>query len=147
MITPYVPLVLRENLEKVGNPRHTKMCRERNCVGSSGAKCADFWLSGRHVADMSATFPAKVIGTSSSGTIHPKTLCKWYDGKFLRKYFITDFAISHSQPLLSATAAARHHRFRHCLSSSHILCHACCCCPCPIQINLNGNIGNDYDTS
>ena len=37
MITPCVPLVLRENLEKVGNPRHTKMCRERNCVGSSGA--------------------------------------------------------------------------------------------------------------
>ncbi len=24
MITPYVPLVLRENLEKVGNPRHKK---------------------------------------------------------------------------------------------------------------------------
>ena len=37
MITPCVPLVLRENLEKVGNPRHTKMCRERNCVGSLGA--------------------------------------------------------------------------------------------------------------
>jgi hypothetical protein len=24
MITPYVPLVLRETLEKVGNPRHKK---------------------------------------------------------------------------------------------------------------------------
>jgi hypothetical protein len=33
----YVPLVLRENLEKVGNPRHKKKFRERICVGSSGA--------------------------------------------------------------------------------------------------------------
>ncbi len=37
MITPYVPLVLRENLETVGNPRHTKKCQERICVGSMGA--------------------------------------------------------------------------------------------------------------
>jgi hypothetical protein len=27
---------------------------------AESAKSADFWLSGRHVADMSATFPAKV---------------------------------------------------------------------------------------
>jgi len=66
MITPYVPLVLRENLEKVGNPRHKIMCRERLCrlVGGLSAKCADFWLSGRHVADMSATFPAKPPSTT-----------------------------------------------------------------------------------
>jgi len=35
------------------------LCR---LVGGLLAKCADFWLSGRHVADMSATFPAKVLG-------------------------------------------------------------------------------------
>ena len=35
MITPYVPLVLRENLEKVGNPRHKKKCRERICVSTT----------------------------------------------------------------------------------------------------------------
>ena len=35
MITPYVPLVLRENLKKVGNPPHTKKCRERICVGTT----------------------------------------------------------------------------------------------------------------
>ena len=35
MITPYVPLVLRENLEKVGNPRHKKKCREQICVGTT----------------------------------------------------------------------------------------------------------------
>jgi len=52
MITQYVYLVLRENLETVGNPRHKIMCRER--IGLS-AKCANFWLSGRHVADMYLT--------------------------------------------------------------------------------------------
>jgi len=45
-------------------PDKKKMCREQVCVGSlvvGGllAKCANFWLSGQHVADMSATFPAK----------------------------------------------------------------------------------------
>ena len=37
MITPYVPLILRENLETVSNPRHTKKCKEQICVGSMGA--------------------------------------------------------------------------------------------------------------
>jgi len=35
MITPYVPLVLRENLEKVGKPRHKKKCRGRICVSTT----------------------------------------------------------------------------------------------------------------
>ena len=26
------------------------------------AKCANIWLSRQHVADMSATFPAKILG-------------------------------------------------------------------------------------
>jgi len=30
-------------------------------VGGLLAKCADFWLSGRHVADLLATFPAKIM--------------------------------------------------------------------------------------
>ena len=30
------------------------------------AKCADIWLSPRHVADMSATFSAKLEGNNSS---------------------------------------------------------------------------------
>ncbi len=62
MITPYVPLVLRDNLEKVGNPRHKKNVSGTNLCrldGGLSAKCANFWLSGRHVANMSATFPAK----------------------------------------------------------------------------------------
>ena len=54
MITPYVPLVLRENLEKVGNPRHKIMCRERICVGSSGA-CRPNVLTFGCWADMSPT--------------------------------------------------------------------------------------------
>ena len=63
MITPYVPLVLRENLENVGNPRHKKCVGTNLCrlVGGLSAKCADFWLLGRHVADISATFPAKAV--------------------------------------------------------------------------------------
>ena len=63
MITPYVPLVLRENLEKVGKARHKKSVGTNLCRHdlAESAKSADFWLSGRHVADMSATFPAKVV--------------------------------------------------------------------------------------
>jgi hypothetical protein len=34
------------------------LCR---LVGGLSAKCANFWLSGRHVADMLATFPAKIV--------------------------------------------------------------------------------------
>jgi hypothetical protein len=62
MITLYVPLVLKENLEKVGNPRHKKSVGNEfvSARQAESAKSADFWLSGRHVADMSATFPAKV---------------------------------------------------------------------------------------
>jgi hypothetical protein len=37
----------------------TNLCRHDL---AESAKSADFWLSGRHVADMSATFPAK-LGT------------------------------------------------------------------------------------
>ena len=60
MITPYVPLVLRENLEKVGNSGYKKNVGNKFVSARRvSAKCADFWLSGRHVADMSATFPAK----------------------------------------------------------------------------------------
>ena len=36
----------------------SNLCR---LVGGLSAKCADFWLLGRHVADTSATFPAKTI--------------------------------------------------------------------------------------
>jgi len=64
MITPYVPLVLEKFWRKSAIPdtknvSGTNLCR---LVGGLSAKCADFWLSGRHVADMSATFPAKVCG-------------------------------------------------------------------------------------
>jgi len=38
------------------NVSGTNLCR---LVGGLLSKCADFWLSGRHVADMSVTFPAK----------------------------------------------------------------------------------------
>ena len=34
----------------------TNLCR---LDGGLSAKCANFWLLGRHVANMSATFPAK----------------------------------------------------------------------------------------
>ena len=34
----------------------SNLCRHDR---SMSAKCADIWLFGRHVADMSATFPAK----------------------------------------------------------------------------------------
>jgi hypothetical protein len=39
-----------------------KVSWDQYCVATTGAcwQCADIWLSGRHVADMSATFPAKV---------------------------------------------------------------------------------------
>jgi hypothetical protein len=36
----------------------TNLCRHDL---ADSAKSADFWLSGRHVADMSATFPAKQV--------------------------------------------------------------------------------------
>ena len=42
MITPYVPLVLRENLEKVGNPRHKKSVGNKFVsarLGRVGQKC------------------------------------------------------------------------------------------------------------
>jgi hypothetical protein len=38
------------------NVSESKMCRHDRGIL---AKCADIWLSGRHVADMSATFSAK----------------------------------------------------------------------------------------
>ncbi len=40
----------------------TNLCRHNLAVS---AKSADFWLSGRHVADMSATFPAKLTALSA----------------------------------------------------------------------------------
>ncbi len=54
--------VLSENLVNIGNHRHKNvvwgsiLCRHNRGMP---AKCADIWLSGRHVADMLATFPAK----------------------------------------------------------------------------------------
>jgi hypothetical protein len=42
MITPYVPLVLRENLKKVGNPRHKKSVGKEFVLarlGRVGQKC------------------------------------------------------------------------------------------------------------
>jgi len=36
----------------------TNLCRHDL---AESAKSADFWLSGRHVADMPATFPAKLL--------------------------------------------------------------------------------------
>jgi hypothetical protein len=36
----------------------SKLCRRDRGIL---AKCADIWLSGRHVANMSATFSAKVV--------------------------------------------------------------------------------------
>ena len=42
MITPYVPLVLRENLEKVGKPRHKKSVGNEFVsarLGRVGQKC------------------------------------------------------------------------------------------------------------
>ncbi len=50
----------------VGNPRHENtvsgpvLCRHNRGIL---AKSADIWLSGRHVTDMSATFPAKLGAT------------------------------------------------------------------------------------
>jgi len=44
----------------------TNLCRPDEGLS---AKCADFWLSGRHVADMSATFPAKVVDFMSKELI------------------------------------------------------------------------------
>ena len=41
----------------------TKLCRHDL---AESAKSADFWLSGRHVADMSATFPAKIPKISTT---------------------------------------------------------------------------------
>jgi hypothetical protein len=39
---------------------------------AESAKSTDFWLSGRHVADMSATFPAKLtIGDASTMMTRP----------------------------------------------------------------------------
>ncbi len=62
MITPYVPLVLiRKFGESRQSPTHKKvsgMNLFQHDLAES-AKSADFWLSGQHVADMSATFPAK----------------------------------------------------------------------------------------
>ncbi len=46
----------------VGKSRHTKnVSGSKLCRHDRGilAKCADIWLSRRHVADMSATFSAK----------------------------------------------------------------------------------------
>ncbi len=49
----------------VGNPRYKNTvlgsvlcCHDRGML----AKSANIWLSGRHVADMLATFPAKLLG-------------------------------------------------------------------------------------
>ncbi len=66
-----VPIIVwgRENFQRLPNQWRklaipdtknvsgTNLCR---LVGGLLAKCADFWLSGRHVPDMSATFPAKI---------------------------------------------------------------------------------------
>jgi len=55
-------LVRVENLVNVSNHRHKNvvlgsvLCRHDL---AESAKSADIWLSGRHVADMSATLPAK----------------------------------------------------------------------------------------
>ena len=61
MITPYVPLVLRENLEKVGNPRHKKSVGNEFVsarLGRVGQKCRLLAVGRtcrRHVGD----FPTK----------------------------------------------------------------------------------------
>ena len=61
MITPYVPLVLEKVWRKLEIPdtKNVSGTNLRRLIWGLSAKCADFWLSGRHVADMLATFPAK----------------------------------------------------------------------------------------
>jgi hypothetical protein len=46
MVTPYVPLVLRENLEKVGNPRHKKSVGNKFVLAFTSPCQADTILSG-----------------------------------------------------------------------------------------------------
>ncbi len=45
----------------------TKLCRHDL---AKSAESADFWLSGRHVADMSATFPAKQMKSREIEAAH-----------------------------------------------------------------------------
>jgi hypothetical protein len=59
----YLPLVLKKKKGvNVGHPRHKNvvlgsiLCRHDSGMS---AKCANIWLLGRHVADMSATMLAK----------------------------------------------------------------------------------------
>jgi hypothetical protein len=56
MITLYVPLVESRQSPTQKKVSGTNLCRHDL---AESAKSADFWLSGRHVSDMSATFPAK----------------------------------------------------------------------------------------
>ena len=80
MITPYVPLVLKENLEKVGKPDTKKVSGTNLCRHdlAESAKSADFWLSGRHVAGMSTTFPAKPDNNNNT------TIKQWTKGLGLK---------------------------------------------------------------
>ena len=65
MITPYVPLVLRENLEKVGKPRHKKSVGNEIVsarLGQVGQKCRLLAVGPtcrRHVGDFPIPIPKK----------------------------------------------------------------------------------------
>ena len=79
MITPYVPLVLRENLEKVGKPRHKKMsgtnlCRHDLAESAKGQKCRLLTVGPtcrRHVGNFpcQAEQPAGTLKTTASTAV------------------------------------------------------------------------------
>ena len=68
VVRTYVLWYKKKKGLNVGHPRHENvvsgsiLCRHDRAVL---AKSANIWLSGRHVADMSATLPAKFITLSS----------------------------------------------------------------------------------
>lgn len=107
MITPYVPLVLRENLEKVGKPRHKKKCRGRICVGTTWPSRPKVPTFGCRV-DMSRTC-RRLCQPNDYGVI----LCPFMTQQSSSILFFGTFIVTHSFSICS---------FRHWIGSDAAPC-------------------------